>query len=147
MQCHEPGVTRPGAVTSYPWSTFDLFPTLLGQAGVAAPEGIDSMDLSPVWKGESAALRDSLFTSYGKVQRSVRDLRWKLIRYHQFDEWELFDLEADPHELTNLYGTPGMEERTRDLKRRLMQLRVQYGDDSDVSVQPAAWRKRFEVRR
>ena len=36
-----------------------------------------------------------------------------------------------------------MEERTRDLKRRLMQLRVQYVDDSDVSVQPAAWRKRF----
>ena len=77
----------------------------------------------------------------------MRTARWKLIRYHQFDEWELFDLEADPHELTNLHGTPGMEERTRDLKRRLMQLRVQYGDDSDVSVQPAAWRKRFEVRR
>ena len=107
----------------------DLFPTLLGQAGVAAPEGIDSMDLSPVWKGESAALRDSLFTSYGKVQRSVRDLRWKLIRYPKVDVTQLFDLEADPDELVNLAAEPDQAERVARMRIELEAWQERLGDD------------------
>ena len=33
----------------------------------------------------------------------IRGEKYKLIHYHQFDEWELFDLEDDPLEQTNLY--------------------------------------------
>ena len=96
---------------------------------MAAPEGIDSMDLSPVWKGESAALRDSLFTSYGKVQRSVRDLRWKLIRYPKVDVTQLFDLEADPDELVNLAAEPDQAERVARMRVELEAWQKRLGDD------------------
>jgi hypothetical protein len=56
----------------------------------------------------------------------VRGVRYKLVYYYQNDEWELFDLQEDPQDLVNLYGTPGYEAITRDLKQRLQALRVQY---------------------
>ena len=150
-----PGVVEPGATLDALVQNIDYAPTFLDIAGAETPANVQALPGPPPARRDPGDWRDAIyyhyyaFPSIHRVARhhGVRTARWKLIRYHQFDEWELFDLEADPHELTNLYGTPGMEERTRDLKRRLMQLRVQYGDDSDVSVQPAAWRKRFEVRR
>ena len=33
----------------------------------------------------------------------IRGEKYKLIHYYQFGEWELFDLEDDPLEQTNLY--------------------------------------------
>ena len=151
-----PGVVPANAIDEHLVQNLDYAQTFLELAGVEAPDDMQGRSLIPLLRGEDPGdWRDAIyyhyyaFPSIHRVARhhGVRTARWKLIRYHQFDEWELFDLEADPHELTNLYGTPGMEEQTRDLKRRLMQLRVQYGDDSDVSVQPTAWRQRFEVRR
>jgi uncharacterized sulfatase len=56
----------------------------------------------------------------------IRGERYKLIHYYQNDEWELFDLQQDPTDQINLYGAPGYEVLTRDLKRRLARLRQQY---------------------
>ena len=38
----------------------------------------------------------------------------KLIHFWKKDQWELFDLVNDPHELHNLYGEPGQERADRD---------------------------------
>ena len=43
----------------------------------------------------------------------------KLIHFWKKDQWELFDLVADPDELKNLYGQPGTEQLTATLKRKL----------------------------
>lgn len=43
--------------------------------------------------------------------------------------WELYDLQTDPHEMNNLYGRPGYETLTADLKRQLRELRTELGDD------------------
>ena len=42
------------------------------------------------------------------VQRheGVYDGRYKLIHFYDLDEWELIDLETDPHELTNQFNNP-----------------------------------------
>ncbi len=40
----------------------------------------------------------------------------------------LFDLERDPNELNNLYGKPGTETVTAQLKAELERLRQQYKD-------------------
>jgi arylsulfatase A-like enzyme len=56
---------------------------------------------------------------YGKM-RYIRTGRWKLAAYVQ-DRYELYDLDADPYELENIYGTPGTEEITRDLERQLIE--------------------------
>ena len=35
------------------------------------------------------------------------------------DEWELFDLENDKNEMQNLYGNPGYEKITTNLKQKI----------------------------
>ena len=56
---------------------------------------------------------------YGKM-RYIRTPRWKLVMYVQ-DTTELYDLEDDPDELTNLYGTPGTETVVSDLKSMMIE--------------------------
>ncbi len=59
--------------------------------------------------------------------RGVRTRTHKLIHYYaEGDYWELFDLEKDPNELRNLYGAPGTERLTEELKGELARLREQY---------------------
>ena len=73
----------------------------------------------------------------------IRTKRYKLIHFYQFDEWELYDLEKDPDELQNLYGKPQYADLIGELKRDLVDLREHYGDNTDTSVKPAAWRKQY----
>ena len=84
----------------------DLFPTILELAGVAAPAGVEGTSLRPAWHGGGDRTRDSLFLAYMQTQRAVRDERWKLIAYPALGHLQLFDLRADPHEITNLADRP-----------------------------------------
>jgi N-sulfoglucosamine sulfohydrolase-like protein len=70
------------------------------------PPGLDARSLAPVIEGRQPKVRDCLFTAYRNCQRSIRDDRWKLIRYPLIDKTQLFDLQADPHEMTDLAGKP-----------------------------------------
>jgi arylsulfatase A-like enzyme len=40
--------------------------------------------------------------AYKSHQRSIRDKKWKLIKFPLINRTELYDLEEDPHETTNL---------------------------------------------
>ncbi len=60
------------------------------------------------------------------------------------DEWELFDLENDKNEMRNLYGKPQYSKITKELKSKIKELQIQYGDDmtldemramTDVNIQ------------
>jgi arylsulfatase A-like enzyme len=80
----------------------DIFPTLGELVGVTAPEGSEGVSLAPVLRGTKPSVRDAVFTSYMKVQRAVRDDRWKLIQYPGINRAQLFDLLADPAEMKDL---------------------------------------------
>ena len=58
----------------------------------------------------------------------VRTARHKLIYFYETDEWELFDLAADPNELRNVYSDPARAGTVRELKEELRRLRTLYGD-------------------
>ncbi len=58
----------------------------------------------------------------------VRTLTHKLIHYWKKDQWELFDLANDPMEMSNLYGQPGFEKITADLKAEMLRLKNALGD-------------------
>ena len=58
----------------------------------------------------------------------VRTLTHKLIHFYTHDEWELYDLTTDPHELKNVYNNPAYAVKRNELKAELERLRKEFGD-------------------
>ena len=116
----------------------DYAPTFLDLAGVPIPEDIQGISLLPLLKGKHPRnWRKSIYYHFYEypaehaVKRhyGVRNSRYKLIHfYNDIDEWELYDLENDPHELNNLYGKPGTEKITQQMRKELIKLQEQYDD-------------------
>ena len=122
----------------------DYAPTFLDIAGAPIPDDIQGVSLLPLLKGEKPDnWRKSLYYHFYEypaehmVKRhyGVRTDRWKLIHfYNDIDEWELYDLQSDPHEMDNLYGKPGYEEVTAQLKEELKRLQDQYKDPIESKI-------------
>ena len=151
-----PGERKP-AVTEAMAVNIDIAPTIIDYAGLPPAPWMQGRSLKPVVSGTVPAdWRKSVYYSYyenswqlsGKglearsdpsfafftphrigPHRGVRTATHKLIHYYaEGDVWELFDLRKDPEELTNLYGTAGMEATTASLKAELERLRTEYRD-------------------
>ena len=48
--------------------------------------------------------------------------------YNDIDEWELYDLKEDPHELNNVYSDPAYAEVRTQMLHELDSLQVMYDD-------------------
>ena len=121
---------------------FELYPTLCELAGIPVPVGLDAKSLAPVIKGKQPKVRDCLFTAYKDCQRSIRDDRWKLIRYPLIDKTQLFDLQNDPHEMTDLSANLEYAGKVKGLMALLEKTRKEYGDNEPLQVanpKPTAW--------
>jgi len=121
---------------------FDLFPTLGDLAGVDGPEGSEGLSLVPVFQGRESTRRDVLFTAYAKVQRAVRDDRWKLIVYPKINKVQLFDLKNDPDELRDLSADPARAGEVARLTALLREQQAKAGDSLPLTTdhpEPAAF--------
>jgi arylsulfatase A-like enzyme len=123
-----PGIPKGGSTQAFSY-LLDIFPTVCSLTGIQPPAGVEGKDLQPIWQGRTSRVRDHVFLSFRKVQRSVRDDRWKLIRYPQIDHTQLFDLRSDPHELNNLADDPAQAARMREMLRLLARSQREVGDD------------------
>jgi len=112
----------------------DIFPTVCELVGAAIPGGLDGKSLKPVIEGKSSGVRDTLLLAYREVQRAVRDSRWKLIRYPQVNVTQLFDLQTDPDEMTNLADQPQNAERIKSLTTELERWQKSLGDTTPLVV-------------
>ncbi len=118
-----PGLKN-GASIDYPVTGADFFPTLLDFAGISLkPEQhADGVSLKPLFEGQKLDGR-ALFWHYphygnqgGEPGSIVREGKWKLIHYYEDDRQELYDLEADPGEQTNVFSENAeVSERLGDL--------------------------------
>ena len=116
----------------------DYGPTILDLAGISLPEDMHGISMLPLLKGEHPVnWRKALYYHFYEypaehmVKRhyGVRTERYKLIHfYNDIDVWELYDLKNDPAEMYNIYGQPGTEEVTAELKTTLLDLQQQYND-------------------
>ena len=64
----------------------------------------------------------------------IRTDRYKLIYYYRINEWELFDLQKDPHELQNVADADRYADVVRTLKDEIRNRRDQYDDQTGKPV-------------
>ena len=122
----------------------DYAPTFLELAGVDVPQDIHGCSFLPLLKGEEwKPNRDGVYYHYYEypdehaVKRhlGVRTETHKLIHFYEDNVWELYDLRADKNELNNIYGQPGTEEVTAQLKEKLVVLQKQYGEEQFIAAE------------
>jgi arylsulfatase len=157
-----PGVAALRASSSV--ETVDLLPTLLELLEVPMPEGVpvQGRSLVPLLRGEEPETRPFVFAQARSVGErhadrgyrlkprtnisTVRGPRWKLILYPgvERDYLELYDLEADPGERTNLADA---RPEVRDLHLRALRewLTVDGTTPSETPLSPELRRQLQEL--
>ena len=141
-----PGVASPGAVQDALAINPDFAPTFLAAAGLSMPADMQGRSLVPLIRGERPAdWRKSFYYRYyhdpgdhnTRAHYGVRTETHKLIYFWKKDQWELYDLVNDPHELKNLYADPSRKDLVETLKTELFRLKKELGDtDQFAAVQP-----------
>ena len=116
----------------------DYAPTFLDVAGAKVPSDIQGQSFLPLLEGRKPAnWRQSLYYHYYEYPAEhsvcrhygIRTKRYSLMHfYNDINAWELYDLKKDPDQMHNIYGKPGTEKLTKNLKKQLLQLQVQYDD-------------------
>lgn len=119
------------------FSHINTFPTLMSLMGQPVPEETYGKDLTPVLKGEQTLENENVFIEWnendghpipGEAEvnpqmrtpwRSIISAdRWKL-NVSAHDSCELFDLNADPCEMVNLFNNPAFAGRVKELFQEL----------------------------
>ncbi len=106
-----PGVVQPSSTCDEIVQTCDFYPTFLEAAGLPLmPEQhVDGESMLPLLKGSGELAREAIFWHYphysnqgGAPAASMRSGKWKLIENFEDGSLELYDLETDVGEMTNL---------------------------------------------
>lgn len=124
---------RPGSVCDALCTNLDVFPTVLELAGAEPEPGLRGRSLLAAARGESLRDHEAVFgelTMLGRRVapiRMVRTKRWKYVFYLGHGE-ELYDLDADPWEITNLAGEARHAKVREELHGRLLRFIVETRD-------------------
>lgn len=142
--CHEASVRVPTAFVGPGFnaggrvqqlvSLIDLPATLLNAAGLPVPEQMQGRSIMPVLHGDSGDWPSEVFIqiSESQVGRAIRTRRWKYAvsapdksgwndpDSEHYVEAFLYDLYADPYELSNLVGCASHQEVRAILRQRLI---------------------------
>lgn len=145
IKAHEPVIRVPLVVAGpgvgigvryHPVTTVDLAATVLDLAGARPLPATDGTSQVPVLTGpdlpwttpvlteglvKGVPTRQRVHLPEGLTTSGIRTGRWKLIRYSS-GEGELYDLAADPNELTSRWRDPAYA----DVRRELVSLWKQY---------------------
>ena len=113
----------------------DLYPTLCNLLGLPVPETVDFKSLVPVIEDATAPHREHLYFAFMSWQRAIRNERYKLIEYavDGTRHTQLFDLQQDPDELTNLATKPTHQTILTELRDLLKSERLRLNDGSSTS--------------
>ena len=113
----------------------DIAPTVLDWAGAPVPATMQGRSLAPLVRGERVAWRQDFFcennfcvkTQYYPLIEGVRNARWKYIRYTDVQpvREQLFDLQRDAKEVSDLASIREHTAVLADLRRRCDQLRAE----------------------
>jgi arylsulfatase A-like enzyme len=134
MMISLPGQTAPQRVSA-PVSSVDMFSTIMDYLEIPVSTPQDGISLKPMMEDPTQAAPERAlylevfneFLGHKMAQEKLPQLsavvvdEWKLVASPLFEQSkpELYNLEQDPDELTNIYGTPGTESLTASLHQKL----------------------------
>jgi arylsulfatase A-like enzyme len=148
-----PGFNQAQMVTEIA-SIVDIAPTLLEAAGVQVPGSVHGHSLVPLvsdhhareqWKNEAF-----IQISESMVARALRTDRWTYCVVDpkgepnqdsgstHYQEYQLYDLAADPHQLFNLAGRRAYRDAAAQLRERLIARMIEAGEASP-HIEPARY--------
>jgi arylsulfatase A-like enzyme len=137
--CYEGGIRVPliirtpgmnyGSQSEEAVISMDFYPTILDLAGIdqRPDQHIDGISLSQILSGTHILEREDLFWHYPHYHSSgwtpgaaIRSGKWKLIEFYALMKVELYDLENDPGENTDL--AEKYPEKVKELQEKLLLL-------------------------
>jgi arylsulfatase A-like enzyme len=141
-----PAEVKPGTVNRQLVMNLDIGPTLLDMAGLPAPAEMQGRSMRPQLRNPRKKGREAMYYHYyenGEHAVSphfgISTGRYKLIRfYEKVEGWELYDLERDPAENSNVINDKRYQKTRRRLEKRLAQLIRKYDDAeaAEIMVRP-----------
>jgi arylsulfatase A-like enzyme len=102
-------------------SGLDLMSTLCDYAGIEAPPGAMGLSLRPLLEGRPMPWRDYLVCDWKAEGKIVRTPQYKLVTYGGEPQVQLFDLQQDPWEMTNLASEARFAATIKTHQRRLQE--------------------------
>jgi arylsulfatase A-like enzyme len=131
-----PGVTNKKSTTSMMVQNLDFAETILEMAGLPIPADMQGKSFASLLKGkQKTALHDALYYHFyenleHKVAKhvGVRTDRYKLIYFYEKNDWEMYDLLKDQHEMNNIYSNPAYRKVQANMKKKLQDLKLRYKD-------------------
>ncbi len=147
-----PGVVSPSTRATAMIQNIDYAPTFLEAAGVKIPESMQGVSMMPILRNEGQPTddwREAIYYAYYEGNTThhvphhdgVRTDRYKLMHFPESGEWNLFDLQNDPMEMTSVADDQNYGEIFASMKQRYSELRQQYDVPADMPLASQAGRR------
>lgn len=133
---------RKPAVSRLQGSAIDFAPTLLQRAGLKCPIGMQGRDLLAGDAVDLPVLIEDAGLAFASddgrtASRTLVHEGWRMSVFEGSDLGELHDLEADPHELSNLWADPAHAERKAVMMQHLAHRMIALRDTGLLSTHQA----------
>jgi arylsulfatase A-like enzyme len=119
-----PGMAGNGSVCSSPVNLLNVYPTLVELCGLPPNSLNEGTSMVPLLESPDMEWETASVTTHGKDKHAVRLRNWRYIQYDDGSA-ELYNLEEDPNEWTNLASDPAYENIVSELKNHLPQVNVE----------------------
>lgn len=131
VSLHEESVTVPliisvpgkePAVCNSLVELLDLYPTVSRLCGLDVPERLQGLDIAATLDSPEKSVRSSAFSvAPSRKGLLLREDRWAYIQYEEDASKgiELFDMDKDPHQFTNLAGDPAYADQVTAFKEKM----------------------------
>jgi len=113
---HAPG--KKAAESASLCQQIDIYPTLAELCGLPVPKHVQGKSLARGLDDPKHVVHESVYCLRGRNDHLLRTERWALIRYGKGGV-ELYDMQADPQQFTNLAQDPEHKETLDRLQRQL----------------------------
>ena len=146
-----PKEVKPGSVNDDIVLNLDFASLFLDVAGAPIPDDIQGQSFRHILQGHTPCnWRQAMYYRYWMhksdhnvyAHYGIRTKQYKLIYYYadalgqkgavdeKYEpEWELFDLEKDPHELNSVYSDPAYTTIVEELRDELHRIQAEAGDE------------------